>query len=44
MAAENERLQRLIADNLGECCAADVNRRLAELESLHDEASLSLPR
>jgi DNA-binding transcriptional ArsR family regulator len=29
-----ERLERLIADEVGECCAGDVDARLAELESL----------
>ncbi|QZX98701.1 ArsR/SmtB family transcription factor [Halobaculum rubrum] len=32
--ATTERLERLIADEVGECCAADVNDRLAGLREL----------
>jgi DNA-binding transcriptional ArsR family regulator len=34
MPQSTERLRRLVADELGECCDADVERRLGELESL----------
>jgi DNA-binding transcriptional ArsR family regulator len=34
--AETERLRRLITDEVGECCDADVAARLDELEGLAD--------
>ncbi|WP_135827849.1 ArsR/SmtB family transcription factor [Halorussus halobius] len=39
MASSTSRLERLLADDLGECCDADVRRRLDQLESLADEAT-----
>ena len=38
MAESTTRIRRLLADELGECCDADVERRLDELESLADSA------
>lgn len=38
MAQTESRLRRLIADELGECCDDDVDRRLAELRSLAETA------
>ncbi|WP_135825857.1 ArsR/SmtB family transcription factor [Halorussus ruber] len=38
MATASSRLRRLVADELGECCDADVDRRLTELERLADDA------
>ena len=38
MATASSRLRRLVADELGECCDADVERRLTELERLADAA------
>ncbi|EFW93348.1 transcriptional regulator, ArsR family protein [Haladaptatus paucihalophilus DX253] len=35
---ETTRIRRLLTDELGECCDADVERRLGELESLADTA------
>lgn len=40
MTASTDRLERLIADEIGECCAADLDERLAELDSLREEAPL----
>ena len=34
MSEAAERLERLLEDELGECCAADVEDRLAELDEL----------
>lgn len=34
MGENATRLRRLVADELGECCDADLERRLAELESI----------
>lgn len=34
MGQETDRLRRLIADDLGECCNGDVEQRLRDLESL----------
>ena len=34
MAQSIERLERLIADEVGDCCAGDVDERLAELDAL----------
>lgn len=34
MRQETERIERLIADEVGECCAGDVEQRLGELETL----------
>ncbi|WP_049903570.1 metalloregulator ArsR/SmtB family transcription factor [Halococcus agarilyticus] len=39
MAATTDRLQRLIADEIGECCEEDVERRLDELDALAERAS-----
>lgn len=36
--ATTERLERLIADEVGECCAADVDDRLADLNALAVDA------
>jgi DNA-binding transcriptional ArsR family regulator len=36
--ATTERLERLIADEVGECCAADVDDRLADLDALAADA------
>ncbi|WP_435065447.1 ArsR/SmtB family transcription factor [Halobaculum sp. EA56] len=38
--ATSERLERLIADEVGECCAGDVNDRLADLHALAERASV----
>ncbi|GGL23402.1 hypothetical protein GCM10009037_03690 [Halarchaeum grantii] len=38
MADSSTRLERLLADELGECCDADVERRRAELDAVADEA------
>ena len=38
MAEQTARIRRLLADELGDCCDADVERRLDELEALADEA------
>jgi len=38
MAESTTRIRRLLADELGECCDADVERRLDELESLAESA------
>ncbi|WP_284013496.1 ArsR/SmtB family transcription factor [Halobaculum litoreum] len=38
--ATTERLERLIADEVGECCAADVDDRLADLRALAAGASV----
>lgn len=40
MATENDRLRRLIADDIGECCTADVDRRLKELNTIQETAGL----
>lgn len=34
MAQDTTRLRRLLSDELGECCDADVEQRLAKLESV----------
>lgn len=34
MGADTQRLRRLIEDELGECCPADIDDRLARLEGL----------
>jgi DNA-binding transcriptional ArsR family regulator len=39
MAQSTDRLQRLITDKLGECCDADVERRLDELDALDQAAT-----
>jgi DNA-binding transcriptional ArsR family regulator len=39
MAASTDRLRRLIADEVGECCDADVERRLDDLDSLAERAT-----
>ncbi|MFB6164715.1 MAG: ArsR/SmtB family transcription factor [Haloarculaceae archaeon] len=38
MATATDRLRRLLAERLADCCAADVDRRLAELDVLADAA------
>ncbi|WP_435125176.1 ArsR/SmtB family transcription factor [Halobaculum sp. D14] len=38
MASSTERLERLVADELGDCCDADLDDRLAELRGLADDA------
>ncbi|WP_267642243.1 ArsR/SmtB family transcription factor [Haloarchaeobius amylolyticus] len=38
--AQTERLERLIADQAGECCDTDVAARVAELDDLRTEAAL----
>ncbi|NIB99658.1 metalloregulator ArsR/SmtB family transcription factor [Halobacterium sp. R2-5] len=38
MAQTSDRLRRLLADELGECCDGDVERRLGELRALADDA------
>jgi len=38
MATTSDRLSRLLADRLEECCDADVERRLDELRTLADDA------
>ena len=38
MSQSTARLRRLLADELGECCDADVERRLDELHDLADTA------
>ncbi|MCG1004255.1 MULTISPECIES: metalloregulator ArsR/SmtB family transcription factor [Halobacterium] len=38
MAQAPDRLRRLLADELGECCDGDVERRLEELHGLADDA------
>ncbi|NHN59233.1 MULTISPECIES: metalloregulator ArsR/SmtB family transcription factor [Halorussus] len=38
MTEPTTRIRRLLADELGECCDADVDRRLDELQSLADSA------
>ena len=40
MATETERLERLIADEVGDCCAADLDERLVELDGVADRAGL----
>ena len=39
MAQYTDRLQRLIADELGECCDADIEQRLDELTALEQAAA-----
>jgi DNA-binding transcriptional ArsR family regulator len=39
MAQSTDRLRRLITDELGECCDADVEQRLAELDTLERAAT-----
>ncbi|MFC7199781.1 ArsR/SmtB family transcription factor [Halospeciosus flavus] len=39
MSQSTERLERLLTDELGECCAADVEARLDELDTLSDDAA-----
>lgn len=39
MAQSTDRLRRLITDELGECCDADVERRLDELDTLERDAT-----
>jgi len=41
--ATTDRLERLIADEVGECCAGDVDERLAGLRALADRATVSEP-
>ncbi|GAA0301710.1 ArsR/SmtB family transcription factor [Halarchaeum salinum] len=41
MAGSATRLERLLTDELGDCCAADVEARRAELDALADEAFAS---
>jgi ArsR family transcriptional regulator len=36
MSQSTERIERLLEEQLGECCDADVKQRIAELESLAD--------
>ena len=36
MAQSTDRLRRYLADDLGECCDEDIERRLAELGALED--------
>src|SRR6056297_766728 len=36
MSQETQRLRRLIADEVGECCDADVDARVDEIEQLTD--------
>lgn len=38
MSSSSSRLRNLVADELGECCDADVEQRLTELERLADDA------
>lgn len=38
MAESTTRLRNLLREELGECCDADVDRRLGELHALADEA------
>ncbi|MFB6073298.1 MAG: ArsR/SmtB family transcription factor [Halobacterium sp.] len=38
MSQSTARLRRLLADELGECCDADVEQRLDELHALADDA------
>ena len=38
MASSTDRLERLIADEIGDCCAADVDERLCELDALAERA------
>jgi DNA-binding transcriptional ArsR family regulator len=38
MDTASSRLRRLVADEIDECCDADVDRRLMELEQLADDA------
>ena len=38
MPAATDRLERLIADELGDCCETDLERRLEELTALRDGA------
>lgn len=38
MPKTESRLGRLIADDVGDCCEADVDQRLGELDALVDEA------
>ena len=40
MTAETERLRNLLADQLGECSATDVSRRLTELDELLEESGV----
>lgn len=37
MNQEGDRLSRLLADELGECCDEDIQRRQGELEQVHDQ-------
>jgi len=39
--SQSDRLQRLVADELGDCCAEDVERRRTELADLEAETPLS---
>ena len=39
MTQSTDRLQRLITDELGECCEADVEQRLDELDTLERAAT-----
>ncbi|WP_115865011.1 ArsR/SmtB family transcription factor [Halorussus litoreus] len=38
MAESSNRIRRLLADSIGECCDEHVERRLGELDSLADNA------
>jgi DNA-binding transcriptional ArsR family regulator len=38
MGQTDERLERLLSEELGECCTADVTRRLDELSTLESRA------
>lgn len=38
--ATTERLERLIADEVGECCGSDVDERLADLHELEERAAV----
>lgn len=41
MSEATERLERLLEDEIGECCAGDIEDRLAELDDLEASAPLS---
>jgi DNA-binding transcriptional ArsR family regulator len=44
MAKSTDRLERLLADEIGECCDADLQQRLDELKTLESEAGGDVDR
>jgi DNA-binding transcriptional ArsR family regulator len=44
MAQRSDRLERLVAEELGDCCAADVEERLATLQAFADGVATDADR